>query len=80
MVELQSEDEKKTEIVGKPDNNKEQATQKQTENKNMILNKDENIENTKSEGEANNRVQNVEKIIEDKVPVEIANTQTKAKQ
>ena len=45
----------------------------------MILNKDENIQNTKSEGETNNRVQNVEKIIEDKVPVEMANTQTKAK-
>ena len=40
----------------------------------------ENIENTKSEGEANNRVQNVGEIIEDKVPVEIANTQIKAKQ
>ena len=44
----------------------------------MILNKDENIENTKSEGEANNRVQNIAEIIEDKVSVEIANTQTKA--
>ena len=40
----------------------------------------ENIENTKSEGEANNRVQNIGEIIEDKVPVEIANTQIKAKQ
>ena len=46
----------------------------------MILNKDENIENTKSEGEANNRAQNVGEIIEDKVPVEMANIQTKAKQ
>ena len=80
MVELQSEDEKKTE-VSKTDNNKEQATKEQTENKNMRLNKDENTENTKSEGEANNRVQNIGEIIEDdKVPVEIANTQTKAKQ
>ena len=52
MVELQSEDEKKAEVVGKVDNDKEQATKEQTENKNMILNKDENIENTKSEGEA----------------------------
>ena len=52
MVELQSEDEKKAEVVRKVDNNKEQATKEQTENKNMILNKDENIENTKSEGEA----------------------------
>ena len=79
MVELQSEDEKKAEGVGKADNKKEQATKEKTENKGMILNKDENIQNTKSEGETNNRVQNVEKIIEDKVPVEMANTQTKAK-
>ena len=46
----------------------------------MVLNKDENTENTKSEGEANNRVQNVREIIEDKVPEEIANTQIKDKQ
>ena len=52
MVELQSEDEKKAEVVGKADNNKEKATQEQTENKNMTLSKDENIENTKLEGEA----------------------------
>ena len=52
MVELQSEDiEKKAEVVGKADND-EQATKEQTVNKNMILNKDGNIENTKSEGEA----------------------------
>ena len=52
MVELQSEDnEKKGEVVGKADN-EEQATKEQTVNKNMILNKDANIENTKSEGEA----------------------------
>ena len=52
MLELQSEDnEKKVELVGKADNEK-QATKKQTVNKNMILNKDANIENTKSEGEA----------------------------
>ena len=51
MVELQSEGEKKDEVVGKLDNNKEQATKEQTENKNMILNKDEFIEKTKSEGE-----------------------------
>ena len=81
MVELQSEDEKKAEVVRKADNNKELVTKEQRENKNMILNKDENTENTKSEGEANNKVQNVGEIIEDdKVPVEIANTQTKAKQ
>ena len=72
---------KKAEVVRKVDYNKEQETKEQRENKNIILNKDENTENTKSEGEANNRVQNVGKIIEDdKVPVEIANTQTKAKQ
>ena len=52
MFELQSEDnEKKAEVVGKADN-EEQATKEQTVNKNMILNKDANIENTKSEGEA----------------------------
>ena len=51
MVESQSEDyEKKAEVVGKADN-EEQATKEQT-NKNMILNKDANIESTKSEGEA----------------------------
>ena len=61
MVELQSEDEKKAEGVGEADNNKEQATKEKTENKNMILSKCENIGNTKSEGETNNRVQNVEK-------------------
>ena len=53
MVQLQSEDnEKKDEAVRKANNDKEQETNEQTENKNMILNKDENIENTKSEGEA----------------------------
>ena len=52
MVELQSEDiEKKAEAVGKA-GNEEQATKEQTVNKNMILNTDGNIENTKSEGEA----------------------------
>ena len=51
MLELQSEDnEKKVEVVGKADNEK-QATKKLTVNKNMILNKDANIENTESEGE-----------------------------
>ena len=52
MVELQSEDEKKAEVVGKVDNNEEQANKEQTKNKNIILNKDENIEKNKSEGEA----------------------------
>ena len=53
MVELQSEDnDKKVEVVGKANNNQEKATKEPTENKNKILNKDENIENTKSEGEA----------------------------
>ena len=52
MVELQSEDEKKAKVVGKADNNKEQATKEQAESKIMILNKDEIIEKTKSEGEA----------------------------
>ena len=53
MVELQSNDnEIKAEVVGEADNNKEKATKEQTENQKMILNKDENIENTKSEGEA----------------------------
>ena len=81
MVELQSEDEKKAEVVRKADNNKELVTKEQRENKNMILNKDENTENAKSEGEEDNRVKNVgEIIVDDKVPVEIANTQTKAKQ
>ena len=52
MVELQSEDnEKKAEVVGKADN-EEQATKEQTVNKNMILNKDANKEDTKSEGKA----------------------------
>ena len=46
----------------------------------MIPNKDENIENTKSEEEAKYKVQNVQEIKEDKVWVEIANTQTKAEQ
>ena len=53
MVQLQSEDnEKKIEVVGKAGNNQEKATKEQTENKNMILNKDENIESNKSEGKA----------------------------
>ena len=60
MVELQSEDEKKAGVVGKADNNKEQATQEQTENKNMTLSKDENIENAKSEGEAKGEMTNME--------------------
>ena len=52
MFELQSEDnEKKAEVVGKADN-EEQATKEQTIKKNMILNKDANIESTNSEGEA----------------------------
>ena len=52
MFEFQSEDnEKKAEVVGKGDN-EEQATKEQTINKNMILNKDANIESTSSEGEA----------------------------
>ena len=52
MVELQSEDnEKKAEVVGKASNNKEQATEEQTVNNNMVLSKDANIENTKSEAE-----------------------------
>ena len=33
MVELQSEDEKKAEVVGKVDSNKEKATKEQTEQK-----------------------------------------------
>ena len=49
---MPSEVEKNSEEVGKADNNKEQATKEQTKNENMILNKDENIEKTKSEGEA----------------------------
>ena len=53
MVELQSKvNEKKAEVVGKAGNNKEQATKEQTVNKNMILNKDGNLETTKSEEEA----------------------------
>ena len=76
MVELQSEDnEKKVEVVGKANNNQGKATKEQTENKNKILNKDENIENTKSEGEAkgedeqygkrNQQCQKHEKVIAD---------------
>ena len=76
MVESQSEDyEKKAEVVGKADN-EEQATKEQTINKNMILNKDANIESTKSEGEAkiedeqygkpNPQCQKHEKVIADK--------------
>ena len=42
----------KAEVVGKAENNKEQATKEQTENKNIILDKDENTDSTKSEGEA----------------------------
>ena len=38
-------------VVGKADN-EEQATKEQTLKKNMILNKDANIENTKSEVES----------------------------
>ena len=52
VLQLQSEDnEKKTEVVGKADNNKKEATKEQRQNKNIILNKDENIEANKSEGE-----------------------------
>ena len=52
MVELQSEgNEKKAEVVGKAYNNKKPASNEQTENKKVILNKDENIENGKSERE-----------------------------
>ena len=51
MVELQSEhSEKKAEVVGKADT-EEQAIKEQTVNKRMILIKDVNLENTKSEGE-----------------------------
>ena len=53
LAEQQSEDNvRKDEVVRKADNNKEQTTKEQTKNKNMILNKDGKIENTKSEGEA----------------------------
>ena len=76
MVESQSEDyERKAEVVGKA-NNEDQATKEQTINKNMILNKDPNIESTKSEGEAkiedeqygkpNQQCQKHEKLIADK--------------
>lgn len=44
--------EKKVEVAGKRELNKEQVNKEQTENKNMILDKDENMENTKSEREA----------------------------
>ena len=37
----------KAEVVGKADNNKKQTSEEQTKNKNMILYKDGNIENTK---------------------------------
>ena len=48
MVELQSEDYgKKAKVVGKADN-EEQETKEQTINKNMILNKDVNIERSKN--------------------------------
>ena len=40
MGELQLENKKKDEVVGKADSNKEQATKEQAENKNMMLNKD----------------------------------------
>ena len=57
---MRKEDEKKAEVIGKADNNKEQPTKEERKNKKkMILNKDENIENIKSAGEANNNVQNV---------------------
>ena len=76
MAESQSEDyEKKAEVVGKADN-QEQATKEQTINKNIILNKDANIENIKSEGGAkiedeqygkpNQQCQKHEKVIADK--------------
>ena len=45
--------EKKAEVVGKTDYKNEHAAKEKTENKNMILDKDENLENIKSEGEAN---------------------------
>ena len=49
---MQSEgNEKKADVVGKAYNNKTQASKEQTENKNMILNKDEKIENSKSKGD-----------------------------
>ena len=67
--------EKKAEVVGKADN-REQATKEQTINKNMILNKDANIESTKSEREAkiedeqygkpNQQCQKHEKVLADK--------------
>ena len=47
---MQSEDNKKK-AVGKADNNKKQATKEQTVNEKMILNKDANLENNKSERE-----------------------------
>ena len=50
MVQLQSEDNYKK-AVGKADNNKKQATKEQTVNEKMILNKDANLENNKSERE-----------------------------
>ena len=53
ILELQSEENhKKAKIVGKIDNNNEHAAKEKTENKSITLDKDENIENTKSEGEA----------------------------
>ena len=65
----------KAEVVGKADN-EEQVTKEQTINKNMILNKDANIESTKSEAEAkiedeqygkpNQQCQKHEKVIADK--------------
>ena len=42
----------KAEVVGKADNNKKQTSEEQTKNKNMILYKDGNIENTKWEEES----------------------------
>ena len=47
---MQSEDNLKK-AVGKADNNKKQATKEQTVNEKMILNKDANLENNKSERE-----------------------------
>ena len=55
MVELQSEDEKKAEVVGKVDNNEEQANKEQTKNKNIILNKNENIEKKQIRGRSKRR-------------------------
>ena len=89
VLELQSEDnEKKAEVVGKADNNKKEVTKEQRENKNMILNKDENIETNKSEGEVkgNNmenqisNVKNIKKYLPWKLKLKTRKTKIPAKQ